>query len=104
MYVYVMYVTKRRSHALLGFNFSQYLAGVNGTGFHFSQHINGTGFHFLLGWRDPGSGSGFHLSQYLAGVDGFQHIAGMGGTGFHFSQQLSVPVSVGRESGQVCCG
>ena len=56
--------------------------GVDGTGFHYSQHIAGV------------DGTGFHYSQHIAGVDGTgfhysQHIAGVDGTRFPYSQEIS---------------
>ena len=58
------------------------IAGVDGTGFHYCQHIVGV------------DGTGFHYSQHIAGVDGTgshfsQHIAVVDGTGFHFSQHFT---------------
>ena len=56
-------------------------AGVDGTGFHYSQHLAGV------------DGTGFHYSQHIAGVDGTrfhysQHIARVDGTRFHYTQGM----------------
>ena len=68
------------------------IAGVDGTGFHFSQHIagvDGTGFHFsqhIAGWMELGSTFPSTLLGGWNWVPLFPAHCWVDGTGFHFSQ------------------